>query len=247
MKKTEINQGEDPGAENSAADVFHDAVDGDGSSSSLVPTSSEDSSLARQSSEESQLAAAGAALFGKRGPQFSPPVQAAAGNEDVSIEQEGEELRDAPATPGSLRLGDASVGDPFEEEHFPAEEDDALDWEEWQPEDEDTPDAPARDAIEMAEAAADAAEAAAQALAGETGAATEAQDDDTSEDEEDDDGETFDLYGDETLLDEDALRDMVADLVREELQGVLGERITRNVRRLVRREIERALSMRDLK
>ncbi|WP_276990337.1 hypothetical protein [Lentibacter algarum] len=49
------------------------------------------------------------------------------------------------------------------------------------------------------------------------------------------------LAGDETLLDEDALREMVADIVRQELQGALGERITRNVRKLVRREIHRAL------
>ncbi len=63
--------------------------------------------------------------------------------------------------------------------------------------------------------------------------------------EEDDDG--FNLYAEEeALIDEEALRDMVAGFVREELQGVLGERITRNVRRLVRREIERALAMRDL-
>ena len=49
------------------------------------------------------------------------------------------------------------------------------------------------------------------------------------------------LAGDETMLDEDAVREMAADLVREELQGALGERITRNVRKLVRREIHRAL------
>lgn len=42
-------------------------------------------------------------------------------------------------------------------------------------------------------------------------------------------------------LDEDALRRLVADIVRTELQGALGERITRNVRKLVRREIHRAL------
>ena len=30
------------------------------------------------------------------------------------------------------------------------------------------------------------------------------------------------LAGDETLLDEDALREMVADIVRQELQGALG-------------------------
>ncbi len=49
-----------------------------------------------------------------------------------------------------------------------------------------------------------------------------------------------------TMLDEEALQELVADIVRQELQGVLGERITRNVRRLVRREIKRALAMRDL-
>lgn len=51
---------------------------------------------------------------------------------------------------------------------------------------------------------------------------------------------------DEAVLDEDALRDLVADIVREELQGALGERITRNVRKLVRREIHRALAAQDL-
>ena len=50
----------------------------------------------------------------------------------------------------------------------------------------------------------------------------------------------------ELLLDEDALRDMVAEIVRQELQGALGERITRNVRKLVRREIHRALTAQEL-
>jgi len=44
------------------------------------------------------------------------------------------------------------------------------------------------------------------------------------------------------IFDEDMLRDLVKDIIRQELQGVLGERITRNVRKLVRREIQRALS-----
>ncbi len=48
------------------------------------------------------------------------------------------------------------------------------------------------------------------------------------------------------LIDEEALRDMVVEIVREELQGALGERITRNVRRLVRREIHRALASQEL-
>ncbi|SFE65394.1 hypothetical protein [Roseivivax sediminis] len=42
--------------------------------------------------------------------------------------------------------------------------------------------------------------------------------------------------------DAEALREIVADIVRQELQGALGERITRNVRKLVRREIQRALA-----
>lgn len=54
------------------------------------------------------------------------------------------------------------------------------------------------------------------------------------------------LAADVDVLDEDVLRDMVADIVRQELQGALGERITRNVRKLVRREIHRALATQDL-
>ena len=54
------------------------------------------------------------------------------------------------------------------------------------------------------------------------------------------------LAGEDGFIDEDSLREMVADIVREELQGALGERITRNVRKLVRREIHRALAAQDL-
>ncbi len=50
---------------------------------------------------------------------------------------------------------------------------------------------------------------------------------------------------DERIIDEEALRDIVAEIVRAELQGELGERITRNVRKLVRREIHRAIMTRD--
>ncbi|MFV0515056.1 MAG: hypothetical protein ACK5MY_15730 [Jhaorihella sp.] len=54
------------------------------------------------------------------------------------------------------------------------------------------------------------------------------------------------LSSDEAFMDEESLRDLVADIVREELQGALGERITRNVRKLVRREIHRALTAQEL-
>lgn len=57
----------------------------------------------------------------------------------------------------------------------------------------------------------------------------------TEEDDEDEDDE------EELLMDEDALRDLVAEIVRDELKGTLGETITRNVRKLVRREIRTAL------
>ncbi len=51
---------------------------------------------------------------------------------------------------------------------------------------------------------------------------------------------------DDQILDEEALRDLVSEIVRSELQGALGERITRNVRKLVRREIHRALTAQEL-
>ena len=50
---------------------------------------------------------------------------------------------------------------------------------------------------------------------------------------------------DDVFVDEDILRRVVAEVVREELQGKMGERITRNVRRMVRREIEHTLSLKE--
>lgn len=50
---------------------------------------------------------------------------------------------------------------------------------------------------------------------------------------------------DDGFIDEDALRDMVVAILREELRGELGDRITHNVRKLVRREINRALTAQD--
>ncbi|MEM9754944.1 MAG: hypothetical protein AAF914_03065 [Pseudomonadota bacterium] len=59
--------------------------------------------------------------------------------------------------------------------------------------------------------------------------------------------EAFDADQDDDLgvLDEEALRELVAQVVREELQGALGQRITRNVRKMVRREIRLALAADD--
>ncbi len=47
----------------------------------------------------------------------------------------------------------------------------------------------------------------------------------------------------EMRLDEQVLRELVRELILAELQGTLGERITRNVRKLVRAEIARAISV----
>lgn len=47
-------------------------------------------------------------------------------------------------------------------------------------------------------------------------------------------------------MDEDELRELIANIVRQELRGALGERITRNIRKLVRREINRALAAQNL-
>lgn len=48
------------------------------------------------------------------------------------------------------------------------------------------------------------------------------------------------------LMDEERLREIVSDVVREELRGALGERITRNMRKMVRREIHRTVTARDV-
>ncbi len=59
-------------------------------------------------------------------------------------------------------------------------------------------------------------------------------------------GDNIDITAEtDSYLDEHALRELVSDMVRTELQGELGDRITRNVRKLVRREIHRALASRE--
>jgi hypothetical protein len=45
---------------------------------------------------------------------------------------------------------------------------------------------------------------------------------------------------------EDVLRELVRDILREELAGSMGERITRNIRKLVRAEIARSLAAQEL-
>jgi hypothetical protein len=47
--------------------------------------------------------------------------------------------------------------------------------------------------------------------------------------------------GQAPILDEASLREMINAIVREELQGELGDRISRNLRKLIRREIAEVL------
>jgi hypothetical protein len=47
------------------------------------------------------------------------------------------------------------------------------------------------------------------------------------------------------ILDEEALRGVINAIVREELQGELGDRISRNLRKLIRRELAEMLEARD--
>lgn len=75
----------------------------------------------------------------------------------------------------------------------------------------------------------------------------EPEDSRATEPDADESDDPLDLFaaGEDTVLDEETLRRLVGEIVREELQGALGERITRNVRKLVRREINRVLASRD--
>lgn len=62
-----------------------------------------------------------------------------------------------------------------------------------------------------------------------------------------DDGAETPIVMDTSILDEVALRELISDIVRQELNGSLGERITHNVRKLVRRELQRALAAEELR
>lgn len=53
-----------------------------------------------------------------------------------------------------------------------------------------------------------------------------------------------DLPSGEQIIDEGMLYQLVAHIVRQELQGELGEKITRNIRKLVRAEVARELQLR---
>lgn len=150
----------------------------------------------------------------------------------VEAEPEAETARDEAATADAalsgeqtLRSSDMWEPDGDDEDAFAdASESPSLEWRDADP--EFSPEAVSFDPDEMA----------ADDLASDSFARS-------WEDEDEAAAAPFEL--DEAVLDEEALRDLVAEIVREELMGTLGERITRNVRKLVRREIHRALTTQD--
>ena len=103
-----------------------------------------------------------------------------------------------------------------------AQEDDTL------PEDE-VEAAPLQGTVEPDPVWADAAEASVIAALAEPDAADDAED----------------AFDQAMRFDEDVLRELVRDMLREELMGKMGERITRNIRKLVRAEIARALAAQE--
>lgn len=96
-------------------------------------------------------------------------------------------------------------------------------------------------------AAVETADAEEDAVINAFGPDTGGTDDRESEDDLSEDGATFSFAdGEDNILDEETLREIIVEVVRDELQGALGQRITRNVRKLVRREIRLALAVEDL-
>ena len=83
-----------------------------------------------------------------------------------------------------------------------------------------------------------------QALADAVGVETDGPEPETAEDDAVEDTAPEPVPAE--ALDPGEIRGLISSLIREELQGDLGERITRNVRKLVRQEIQRALTVREV-
>lgn len=63
-------------------------------------------------------------------------------------------------------------------------------------------------------------------------------------DDDPDDDDTDAVQAAAPILDEESLRSLINQIVREELQGELGDRIGRNLRKMIRREIVQILDER---
>lgn len=124
------------------------------------------------------------------------------------------------------------LSDAFAQDAIAQDEGDAMDWED--PEPEDTRPTQPRIVTPPRDQTKDWADAAEAAVM-----------EDLARNVEQETSGLFDAGDSSMTFDEEVLRDLVRDIIREELSGALGERITRNVRKLVRAEIARALAVRE--
>ncbi|MFD0858823.1 hypothetical protein [Roseovarius aquimarinus] len=234
--------GEDLGGDDWSEDDWSnevDAPDAEAEDMNAAPQDEFDADIAMAEVD----AAPAAEDAGDETPRTDPLRQRVAELEEVVARQPDQWEPDGPG-------GDGNSGSPVS----------PLPWEDYSPEDESEDEGAPEEVVEDAirEAAQPAVRHAARgAEADRAKARPERDEDDIPANFAAEDGHRFEgaeddglhendfLPGNDEFLDEDALRDLVADIVRQELQGALGERITRNVRKLVRREIHRALTSQD--
>ncbi|WP_322866476.1 hypothetical protein U5922_009895 [Aquicoccus sp. G2-2] len=233
------------GLSNTVRDAVHDAVD-----AAIVEISVEPEETAPAVAEETPAEApAGSLSFAHHAAAQDDEGLTSLEDRIAGLEAAVALSADDEWEPDGAGLDDDNAAAPVE----------ALNWEDHDADDEvdeiasaPEPEAETPDAIEAAELASpDMPEEVPDVVSGaavEDATAPEEMFDDIEDADADMDfAPQSDVFAaEETVLDEGALREIVAEIVRQELQGSLGERITRNVRKLVRREIHRALAAREL-
>jgi hypothetical protein len=198
-----------------------------------MTTSSDDSLASAQAGQEDWLPEDSAEFDATPGwapeelPEDTTPDIARDMPDETRVEQSASQLSsDVTRVVNEIAAGVAAGDDEWESETGDAP---AIAWQapEWSDEAEVVEDSPLD--ASAAKAIADKAEAAAVAeiLASAAGVGAGIASDSAAPDGE-------------ARFDEAVLRDLVRDLIHQELSGPLGERITRNVRKLVRTEINRA-------
>ncbi len=170
---------------------------------------------------------------GEDGDEQDEAIETLVQNDDVVIAPTEDEIGGEPVGEESLESKIAALEELIGRGHE----------EEWEPEQSD-PEAPvfqrSSDVLEWQDHLPNTSE-----TADETIVVSETADQPISETADTDETEAVAGAGDALTIDEDTLRGLVSEIVRQELQGALGERITRNVRKLVRREIHRVLMSQD--
>ncbi|MEL7213675.1 MAG: hypothetical protein AAGK92_13510 [Pseudomonadota bacterium] len=184
--------------------------------------------------------------------QDHAPVEEAASEDDTPDAPMFEDVPVDPLEAEVVEMGSAPAADPLESRIAELEAAVAQQEESWDPDglddsDENTPSALSSSVADIWETV-EPEEIPVSAPASDSVLEAEEEPEDAPSDidvQADDD--VFEGFAteDDARLDEEALREMVSELVRQELQGALGARITRNVRKLVRREIHRIVGSKD--